>query len=140
MRRREFLAALCGATAVWRLPVYAQQAVPVIGFLHSRGPEDAAHIVAGFQRALRDAGFIDGQNVRIEYRWARGQFDRLATLAQELVRIPASVPGGRRRCSGRTCSQGRHLQNPNCFFHEAATRSSSAWLQALTGLAQTSPE
>ncbi len=49
----------------------AQNAVlPVVGFLHSRGPEDAAHIAAGFRRGLRDADFIDGQNIRVEYRWA----------------------------------------------------------------------
>jgi putative ABC transport system substrate-binding protein len=65
--------------------------MPVIGYLHSRGPDDSKHIVAGFLRGLRDAGFIDGQNVRIEYRWAHGRFDRLPGLAQELVRLPATV-------------------------------------------------
>jgi putative ABC transport system substrate-binding protein len=91
MRRRDFVtlagSAMLAAPAIAR----AQQYLPVIGYLHSRGPDDSAHIVAGFRRGLRDSGFIDGQNVKIEYRWAHGQFARLPALAQELARLPASV-------------------------------------------------
>ena len=91
MRRRQFIAAL-GSAAAWPLSAPAQQpAMPVVGFLHSRGPEDAAHIAAGFRRGLRDSGFIDGQNVRVEYRWAHGQYDQLPPLARELASIPVSV-------------------------------------------------
>jgi putative ABC transport system substrate-binding protein len=90
--RREFFTLLGGAAAVIASPLRAQQArMPVIGYLHSRGPDDAAHIVAGFRRGLRDGGFIDGQNVKIEYRWARGQFARLPDFAKELVRMPVNV-------------------------------------------------
>jgi putative ABC transport system substrate-binding protein len=91
MKRREFITLLGGA-ATMPLRARAQPAqMPIVGFLHSRGPEDAAYIAAGFRRGLRDGGFIDGQNVKIEYRWARGQFDRLPALAQELASLPASV-------------------------------------------------
>ena len=91
MRRREFLT-LVGGSAAWPMAALAQgRALPVIGFLHSRGPEDAAYLTAGFRRGLRDAGFIDGQNVRVEYRWAHGQYDQLSALARELASIPVSV-------------------------------------------------
>lgn len=92
MRRRHFLYGL-GAAAAWPLAARAQTrpARPVIGYLHSRGPEDSKHLVAGFRRGLRDGGFIEGQDVTIEYRWAHGQFDRLPALAQELSRVPVSL-------------------------------------------------
>jgi len=91
LRRRDFLA-LVGGLTTWPLAANAQKSViPVLGFLHSRGPEDAAYLVASFRRGLRDEGFIDGQDVKIEYRWARGHYDQLAELAQELTRIPVSI-------------------------------------------------
>jgi putative ABC transport system substrate-binding protein len=91
MRRRDFLTLVGGSVAV---PLAAQAqnaALPVVGFLHSRGPEDAAYIAGGFRRGLRDDGFIDGQNVKIEYRWANGQYDQLSALAKELADIPVSI-------------------------------------------------
>jgi putative tryptophan/tyrosine transport system substrate-binding protein len=92
MKRREFITLLGGAAAVWPLAARAQQpAMPVIGYLNSRGPDDAAHLVAAFRRGLRDGGFSDGQNVRIEFRWGRRQFDSLKAMAEELCRIPVSV-------------------------------------------------
>jgi putative ABC transport system substrate-binding protein len=90
IRRREFLFTL-GAAAAWPLAAWAQQPTPVIGYLNSRGPDDAAHLVAAFRRGLRDGGFIDGQNVRIEFRWGRGRFDSLKAMAEELCLVPVSV-------------------------------------------------
>jgi len=85
MRRREFIA-LLGATAAWPLAARAEDSsVPVIGFLSSRSPEESAHLVTAFRQGLAEGGFIEGQNVVIEYRWARGQYDVLPAMAIDLV-------------------------------------------------------
>jgi putative ABC transport system substrate-binding protein len=89
MRRREFIAAL-GGMATWPLAASAQQpALPVIGFLHSSSPE--VYRLRGFRQGLRDAGFIEGENLAIEYRWADNQIDRLPALAADLVRRQVAV-------------------------------------------------
>jgi putative tryptophan/tyrosine transport system substrate-binding protein len=87
MRRRQF-ASLSGiATAAWSLAALAQQsAMPVIGFLSSRSPGESASNVDAFHQGLKETGYVDGANVSIEYRWAKGQYDRLPALAAELVR------------------------------------------------------
>jgi putative tryptophan/tyrosine transport system substrate-binding protein len=74
-----------GAAAAWPLGGYAQEAMPVIGFMSSRSPEDSAHLLEAFRRGLREGGFTDGENVVIEFRWARGDYSRLPTLAADLV-------------------------------------------------------
>jgi putative ABC transport system substrate-binding protein len=89
MRRREFSTLLGGAAAASTFspsPLYAQQATPVIGFLSSRSPLESASNVDAFHRGLKEAGYVDAENVSIEYRWAEGQYDRLPALAAELVR------------------------------------------------------
>jgi putative ABC transport system substrate-binding protein len=86
MRRREFITLLGGAAAAWPLAARAQQpAMPVIGFMSSRSPEDSAHLLEAFHRGLREGGFIDGENVAIAFHWARGDYSRLPTLATDLV-------------------------------------------------------
>ena len=92
MRRREFLSALGGAAACWPLGARAQQAaLPVVGFMSGRSAPDSVHLVAAFREGLSEAGFVDGQNVIIEFRWANGQYDQLPALAAQLVSRPVTV-------------------------------------------------
>ena len=113
MRRREFITLLGGAAA-WPFPARAQQpAMPMVGFLHDGSFEPRIHLVAAFRQGLSEAGFVDGRNVAIEYRWAQDQFDRVPGLVAELVQRQAAVivtPGSR---GSGTCGQSRHQRRSN---------------------------
>src|SRR2546430_1662237 len=91
MKRRDFIT-LIGGAGTWPLTAQAQQpAMPVIGYLSARSPEDTAHLVPVFRRGLAENGYVEGQTVTIEYRWALGQPERLPAMAAELVRRPVDV-------------------------------------------------
>jgi putative ABC transport system substrate-binding protein len=100
MRRREFIALLGGVTAARPLAALAQRpAMPTIGYLHGGSPESNEHRIAAFRRGLNETGYVEGENVAIEFRWAHNQSDRLPELAADLVRrqmvvivTPGSTP------------------------------------------------
>jgi putative ABC transport system substrate-binding protein len=97
MKRREFLTLIGGAVAARPRAARAQQAaMPTVGFLSSRSPEEAAVHTAAFRQGLRETGFVEGQNIAIAFRWAEGNYDRLPTLAKELVdlRVSTIMAGG----------------------------------------------
>src|SRR6516162_4442047 len=91
IRRREFLSTLCGVAVAWPLAAHAEKAMPVIGFLSAASSGPFAHLAAAFRQGLQETGYIEGQNVAVDYRWAEGQYDRLPELATDLVRRNVAV-------------------------------------------------
>src|SRR5262245_30071615 len=91
IRRREFITLLGGAAVGWPVATRAQQTMPVVGFMSTLSPENILNPMAGFHQGLKEAGYVESQNVAIEYRWAQGNYDRLPELAADLVRRKVTV-------------------------------------------------
>jgi putative tryptophan/tyrosine transport system substrate-binding protein len=92
MQRRDFIRLLSGTAWMWPFRTLAQQPVlPLIGYMSSRSASDSAVLLTAFRKGLSDAGFVEGQNVRIEFRWADGKYDRLPGMATELVRLGSAL-------------------------------------------------
>jgi putative ABC transport system substrate-binding protein len=114
MRRREFLLLACALIAP--LPLRAQQkAMPVIGYLHYGSPGSFAPYVTAFRQGLSETGYVEGQNVAVEYRWAEGRYDRLPALAADLVGRNVDVIAAVRAPFG-TRSEKCNLDDPGCLW------------------------
>jgi putative ABC transport system substrate-binding protein len=136
MKRRDFITLRGSAAAAWQVVARAQRRIPVIGFISSISPEELAEPVAGFQKGLGEAGYVEDRNVAIEYRWARGNNDRLPEFAADLVRrrvdviaTPSHTPATWPKTATTTIP---------IVFYVAADPVELGWVASLNGQAATS--
>jgi putative tryptophan/tyrosine transport system substrate-binding protein len=123
LKRREFITLLGGESLAWPLAAPAQQpTMTVIGFLHSASPEPNADRVRAFRQALKDTGYVEGENVAILYRWAEGRYDRLPELAAELVRRQVAVIAARLGLVASLSRPGGNATGVNFFVTELGSK------------------
>src|SRR3954471_22569044 len=137
MRRRELLLLLGGTMTAARTLRAQQKTMPVIGFLSGTSPGPFAPYVAAFRQGLRETGYVEGQNVAIEYRWAEDRYDRLPGLAADLVGGKVDVIATSGGIPAARAAQNATSAIPIVFM--GATRSGPAWSPASADRAATSP-
>ena len=113
LKRREFISLLVGAATRPMAARAQQSALPEIGFMSARSPEDSVSVLASFHNGLKESGFIDGRNVKIEYRWAQGDYDRLPAFAAEFVSRKVESAGGNRRRCLRASGESGNIVDPD---------------------------
>ena len=138
MRRREFITLLGGAAVAWPLVARAQQPTPIVGLINGRSAQDAVRNVAAFRKGLDETGYVEGQNVMVEYHWLEGQFDRLPAVMADLVRrrVDVIATPAFALVPRRPKLRPRRSRSSSA---SATTRSSWDWSPALPGRAAMRP-